>query len=99
MISVNLKPEDVNAYITQAIVGSAIGEVMSERIRAALQDYKVKDAIDKVILQTISKIVGDKIEADQEFRARLEQHVKSKLTDDVVGSAVDKVVNRLSRDW
>ena len=90
-IEVNLNPEQVNQYIADAILKSAIGEQVNICIRERLADYQFKQSITKVVDSAISKLVWNLLsnEHAEVMRAAVLEKISGDVVSELTGKALD----------
>ena len=93
-MEIKIDKETLESAVTQAIVESSIGDMIKTAIRERLSDYKLKDAIGKVIDTQIALIVRDLLWQD-ENRETVKQAVQAQITDDVLREVVGKALEKI----
>lgn len=84
----------VEAAVTQAIIDSSIGDIIRTAIKERLQDYKLREAIGRVIDQQISVIVRDLLMQEdncERMRAEIHAQFTDAMFAEIVGRATAKI--------
>ena len=99
----DLKPEDVNRFIAEGILKSAIGQKMQEAIDRVLDEWSKKDGtfadpFARVIEGEIRSVIHTLL-LNNEFKPRIHKLVSEKLTDDVLQRFIDAAWEALQRQF
>ena len=94
-INIEVKPEQIEKAITEAVVKSALGEKINESVRKALGDYELGRSIDGVIRDVINAQVRGAILSTETLKDAVTKQVQEKMTDAFVEAAVSKIVSNL----
>lgn len=76
---IDVKPEDIEAAVKDAIIKSSLGEFLNKAVRSALHNYGFTNAIEEVIKNILVQEARKMIETDPEFQAKLHEVIKTKL--------------------
>ena len=87
-LSVKIDPEEVERYVADAVLKSAIGPLVEKVINDALKslgsgyhnplEKAITDHVQKIVLDVVTEEYGDKI------RATIREHVTDAVVDDLV---------------
>lgn len=101
-VSIQLTPEQVQAEIIRAVIESDFGKDVlkfaREKVTEMLKDkygYNnvIKTHVEWIVKNQIGKIV------DTEFKAQIEEQVRTELTGTMITEAVSKVMQRVFKDY
>lgn len=91
---VQIKPEDIETHIKQAVLNSAIGKSLEKGIAEKLRGWEFDKAVKSVIDEEIPKIIRNvMLEPDQ--KDRIAKVVRDALTDDLVLEIANKSIQHL----
>ncbi|GAF70777.1 unnamed protein product [marine sediment metagenome] len=89
-IKVDIKPEQINQAVSEAIINSVIGERLKEAIESELKrmsdryDSPIRDVVRNMILGTLRDIIS------RDYKALIEAKVKESITDEMMSTIIDK---------
>jgi hypothetical protein len=90
-IKVDVNAEQINQAVAEAIAKSVVGEKIKEFIEKSLKDMTSSygNPIEPVVRQLVLDSIKDCLVAN--YKPKLEQLVKERITDEMVGAFIDKV--------
>ena len=102
-IELNIKPEDINQMVVNAIVNSALGEKLKESIDESIRNilttsYYEKGVVYQVCEQEIRNIIRGILRTEpvqQQVKGIVERHFAEKLTDELLGRAINRLWDEL----
>jgi len=104
-MSLDIKSDDINRYVADAIIKSAIGDAVKEQVGKAIDKLKVSydNPLEKIIQAEVARIVSQMIQDEYKdaIKAKVVEIATEKTTDAlvgaIVGKAFDEVFNFRSR--
>ena len=90
-LNVEIKPEDINKQITEAVAKSAIGDKIKESIKKEVDKMSstFNNPLDKVVESEIQRLVIDVIRS--EYQQQLRDIIKQKISEKFVDEQMDKI--------
>lgn len=101
-LEINLDPEQIEQYIVQAVIDSALGDVVKEEVQKALDSLRevpmrrrgviavaIEAEIQKIVLQVLRNEYTDKL------RAAVREQMTETYVNTVVSAAVQAVHDKL----
>lgn len=96
-MEINIKPEEIDKYVKDAIINSTVGRIISEKVEKNMKDIverKWDNPIDDLIKHIIRDTVREFLHKSENIII-IEKAVQEKFTAQFVGDAIQKVVDRL----
>lgn len=93
---IDVKPEDIEAAVKDAIINSALGKYMKDAVHKALNDYRFTNAIEEVIRNIMVQEARKMIETDPEFQEKLLKVVRDKFAQE---NLISYIANKAFRDY
>ena len=87
----SLETEEFRAALTKALAGSVIGDVVMKIIQGAATDYQVKQSIESVVREHMTKYARSIISENKEFQDMLESKVKELINETLLNDLVAKI--------
>jgi predicted nucleotide-binding protein (sugar kinase/HSP70/actin superfamily) len=78
----------------KALAGSVVGDAVMRMLQTAATDYKVKQSIEDVVREHMTRHAKEIISANQEFQAMLKAKVEQLITEQLL----DELVSRIKVD-
>lgn len=98
-IEINIKPEDVDALVKDAIMKSAFGKTIQDAINKVLNAHSYNSPIEDVLKKHISDVAKTLMQT--EWKEKLDNAVRSaiaaRLTDAHLQKISDEAINRIVR--
>lgn len=91
-IKIDVKPEDIEKAVVDAVVQSSIGEKIKSHVNTALSNYTLQDAIKTEVNMCVRDMIREYLLKDETVRERILEEIKRKLTDDVVSRIVARTL-------
>jgi hypothetical protein len=90
-LNVEIKPEDINKQITEAVAKSAIGENLKKVIEKEVESMssKFNNPLDNIVTSEIQRMVIDVIRS--EYQQQLREIIKEKISEKFVSEQMDKI--------
>jgi hypothetical protein len=98
-IKLDIKPEDVEAAVKEAIIKSSIGQMIERKVREATQDYKLDQAVDGVLRGLTAEHARRLFIGDEALAARIKQKLAERLDDKFLQAVADKLARAIERDY
>lgn len=93
-MSLEIKPDDINRFVADAILKSALGAAVEKAVGEAISKLERSwdNPIEYVVKQEVSQMVRTVINQTyaQQLRAKVEVAMTGKITDDVLARIIDK---------
>lgn len=95
-ITINLKPEDVEAMVRDSIMKSGFGQAVTKSLQSVLTGYnnpieaELRAYVSQVVKELLASAYGDEIKAavSETMRSKVTKEILQKFTD----TAIDKIV-------
>jgi len=96
-VGIQIDPEQINKYVSDAIIGSAIGNQVKKAIESALTSYSFSSSIQKTIDAAVSQIIYDTVRKDHSelVRDKVKEAMATKVTDDFI----EKITDAAFKEW
>ena len=91
-IKLDIKPEQIEKAVTEAIIKSSIGSQITAAIQKTLNDWKFSSAIEAAVKDHIFSIVREMLYKDEELAAKIKKAFTDKLDDTFINSVADKLI-------
>lgn len=98
-LKLDIKPEDIEKAVVQAIIESSIGTSIKQRLDEILKGYQIKNAIEEVIVREIKLMVREVISNDPNLKLTIETKYKEKITQDLLDKAVNFSIEKLIKEY
>lgn len=89
-MNVDISPEDINKYVADKILNSALGEalrkVIDDEIKKLSQSYD--NPLQKAVQQEIQRLIMAVVET--EYGPKLRAAIQERMTDKIVGEVANK---------
>lgn len=96
-MEINIKPEEIDKYVKDAIINSTVGKIISEKVQKNMQDIINRswdNPIDDLIRHIIRETVETLLESPENMEI-IKQAVQEKFTQQHVNEVVSKIVDRI----
>lgn len=92
-MSLEIKPDDINRFVADAIVKSALGDAVRKQIDAALANLNSSwdNPLKKMIETEVAQIVARTIR--ETYGEQLKARIADKVAEQVADEIIDKIVN------
>ena len=96
-LEINIKPEDVEIYVKEALIKSGIGKSISEGVSASLRGYDspVEKAIKKYVGEIAESLIRDKY--SEQIKQLVQEKIATMVTDDLLKTIADKTIDTMIR--
>lgn len=97
-----LTPEQVNDFLSKAVLESNIGEAVKDSVEKSLKSLtsSYENPFDKVVKEQVINLIQEQISST--YRPIIEEQVKTSLekslTDRIVGEIVNSAIDKMIRD-
>lgn len=97
-----LTPEQINVFLSNAVLESNIGEAVKESVEKTLKSLtsSYDNPFDKVVKDQVINLIQEQISST--YRPLIEEQVKTSLqkslTDRIVGEIVQSAIDRMIRE-
>lgn len=103
-MNIEISPADIDGYIKEAIIKSALGNEMSKQIDKCVDELITgyNSVVKKFAAQAIADIVQaymDKPEIRDDVMLRIAQHVTPDVIDRIVQTGVDKIKREIENRY
>jgi plasmid replication initiation protein len=98
-IKLDIKPEDVEVAVKEAIIKSSIGQMIERKVREATQDYNLDRAVDNVLRSLAAEHARSLFLNDLEVAARIKQKLVERLDDKFLQALADRLARAIERDY
>lgn len=98
-IKVDVKAEDVEKAVKDAIIDSAIGRMIQEKVRQATSDYAIGNAVETVIRHAIAEHCRTMIREDEALAAKLKAAIVEKLDTDFIDRMAAKIARAVDNAY
>lgn len=98
-IKIDVKPEDIEASIKDAIIKSAIGKKIEEKLALVLSDYNLGKTIEDVLKHAIADQARQLIYKDEEVILTIKQKIVEKLNTEFIDGIANKIARAIERDY
>jgi hypothetical protein len=98
-IKIDVKPEDIEQAVKDAIINSSIGKMIEQKVRDATSDYNLNRAVEEALKHAVLGHARDLIYQDQEFAAKIKAKLVEKLDDAFITSVANKIARAVERDY
>lgn len=98
-MNLEIKPEDLNRLLTETILKSSIGDLLTKNVQAMVDKLSrsYDNPLEKVIEQEVMSIVRTMIHED--FKPKLLELVRSKISEEMVDKFVSKLWDKTWGDY
>ena len=93
-IQIQIKPEDVEAAIVQAVVASSLGKSITDEVNKTTADWKVKEIVSEAIKMRIRQEIHNLMDAP-EIKAKIQAIAAGMLTEEVISDIATKGLEAL----
>ena len=98
MINVEINPDDLNKMVVEAILKSSIGDALQAVIDKAVKELSqsYNNPIEPVVKRLLADLIEKQVRANytDALKAKVDEVVKSHLTDDLLIKLVEEGVRR-----
>ena len=97
-LEVNIDPQQINDYLSRAVLESAIGQAIKDQVVAYIKkmestyDNPVKGAVEREVFQLVTTVVHE------QFRPQIEAAVREYMTEAVITEVAKKALDKLYRN-
>lgn len=99
----NLTPEQVNAFLADAILKSQIGDALNAAVEKVVSDLQksYNNPFELAIKGKIDVIISELLNTEYReiFKARVAETLKKVLTDELINKIVDAGIEKLRRNY
>jgi hypothetical protein len=90
-LNLNIDPEEINRYVTQQVLDSAIGESVRKAIEKSLEPLSrtYDNPLEPVIRDQVFKVVRELV--DKEYKTQIEEYVRQRITPEFVGKMSERL--------
>jgi len=103
MLTIEIKPEDIDRLVREAVTKSMIGTAIQQQVSKVLTSYNspVDEAIRKVVADVALQAIRDKFEGQikELVAAAMDAKVKKDVLDAIVNTAMDKLIQAARKDY
>ena len=96
-IGLTADPEQINAWLANAILESALGKTIRAKAEATLRGYQFEQEVEAAIKGIVASSARDLVEKDEAFRARIAAAVQDRLTPELIGKLADAAMAKIDR--
>lgn len=102
-MNIEIKPEDVDALVRDALLKAGIGKTITEAVSKALSGYN--NPVDEKLKLFVGEIAAELIREKwgSEIRASVARHIEALVTQEIVdktaNQAVEKMVKAAESRW
>lgn len=93
-IQIQIKPEDVEAAIVQAVVASSLGKSITDEVNKTTADWKVKEIVSEAIKMRIRQEIHALMDSP-ENKAKIQAIAAGMLTEEVISDIATKGLEAL----
>lgn len=98
-IKVDVKPEDVEKAVKDAIIASSIGQMIERKVKEATQDYKLNEAVDYVLRGLVAQHARDLVAKDPDLTEKIKNKLAERLNDTFIEAISAKIARAIERDY
>jgi phage-related tail protein len=99
--NLDIKPEQINKMVSEAVLNSAIGTAIKESIKRETSKLSstYNNPIDDVINREIKSMARDFLlkDLDAEIRIKVNEAIKTRLTDDFITKLMNNMFDNLDQ--
>lgn len=95
MIQIDVKPEDIESAVKDAIINSSLGKFLEKAVREALNSYNFSRAVEEAIQRSLIEQAREIIKTDVEFQAKIRAVIDRKFTqENLIEAIAEKAFTR-----
>lgn len=98
-IKIDVKPEDIETAVKDAIIKSSIGRMIEEKVRDATQDYALNRAVDDTLRWHVGNFARDLLLENKETAEKIKAKLIERLDDKFIDSVATKIARAVERDY
>lgn len=98
-IKLDIKPEDVEQAVKDAIIKSSIGKMIEKKVAEATNYYKLDKAVDDVLRFIVAERARMLIHEDAALKERIKARLVEKLDDTFIEAIASKIARAIERDY
>lgn len=87
----NIETQEFRDALTKALAGSVVGDVVMKMLQNAASDYQVKQTIESVVREHMTRHAREIIAGNVEFQALLRGKVEQLITESLLDELVSKI--------
>lgn len=96
-LSITADPEAINKFLAESILKSQLGQTITEKARAALNDYRFANEVEAAIKGMVYQQAREFVEGNEEFKAQVIAAVSKSMTPELVERVAAEAVAKLTR--
>lgn len=98
----DLTPEQINEFLSNAILKSSIGKAVEDSVNRSIAELSrgYNNPFDAVIRREVESLISEHLRTtfSEQLRGRVRVALESKLTEDTVNSIIEAGINMLLRE-
>jgi hypothetical protein len=87
----NLETQEFKDALTKALAGSVVGDVVMSMLQGAANNYQVRQCIESVVREHMTRHAQEFIKGNVEFQAMLRAKVEQLVTESLLEELVSKI--------
>lgn len=99
-MSLELNPEDINRFVAEAIIKSALGEAVKKAVdkEIASLSQSYNNPIEQVVRNEVAIIIRDVLRAEhlERLKQKLTEALSAKLSDEFIDRVCDQAASKYS---
>lgn len=98
-IKVDVKAEDVEQAVKDAIIKSSIGQMIERKVKDATADYNLNRAVDDTLKYIVAEHVRMLVSSDKELAAKIKTKIVERLNDEFIDAIANKIARAIEREY
>lgn len=93
MIELNIKPEDIENAVKQAIIESSLGEMIKQTLKDKFQDWNIKKSVNELVDKELNKVIVRLLQEEANTNI-MKYEIRKQLSEDIIRGIIGKAIER-----